>query len=75
MTSEDVAHKHKEDVFKTNNLLDSINIKIGDEVRIKLSKKQFDKEGQNWSTEIYIVDSMEGLKYKVKCLKYIFEYQ
>ena len=68
MTSEDVAHKHKEDVFKTNSLLDNINIKIGDEVRIKLSKKQFDKEGQNWSTEIYIVDSMEGLKYRVKSM-------
>lgn len=66
MTLDDVKENHRMDVHKTNRLLDEINIKEGDEVRIKLTKKQFDKENQNWSTETYIVDSMDGLKYKIK---------
>lgn len=66
MTGEDVRRNHKNDVHKTNRLLDEINLQEGDEVRKKLTKTQFQKQGENWSTETYVIDSMDGLKYKIK---------
>jgi len=56
-------------LLKRNNLtklLEKIDIKPGDKVRIKIKTKTFDKESQRWSTKIYKVKSMKGLSYIIE---------
>ena len=51
---------------KLTELLQKIDIKPGDKVRIKIKTKPFDKESQRWSTKVYKVKSLKGLSYIIE---------
>ena len=71
-----------ENIFKMidiHNFINSQNeqenkrFSVGDFVRIKLNKIQFQKEGQEFSKEIYEVEEIVGNKYKIKSLKKLYK--
>ena len=51
---------------KLTELLQKIDIKPGDKVRIKIKTETFDKESQRWSTKVYKVKSLKGLSYIIE---------
>ncbi|KAK3242968.1 hypothetical protein CYMTET_47355 [Cymbomonas tetramitiformis] len=51
---------------QTAKLLQKLDIKPGDRVRLRVTKKTFDKESQTWSTQVYKVRSRKGLSFVIE---------
>jgi len=51
---------------KTAKLLQKLDIKPGDRVRLRVTKKTFDKESRTWSTEVYKIRSRKGLSFVIE---------
>ncbi len=51
---------------ETAKLLQKLDIKPGDRVRLRVTKKTFDKESQTWSTQVYKVRSRKGLSFVIE---------
>jgi hypothetical protein len=42
------------------------NFEVGDSVRILKNKKVFEKSTEKWSAQLYIIDSIDKLFFKIK---------
>ncbi|KAK3287636.1 hypothetical protein CYMTET_4860 [Cymbomonas tetramitiformis] len=51
---------------ETAKLLQKLDIKPGDNVRLRVTKKIFDKEKRQWSTKVYKVKSRKGLAFVIE---------
>ena len=65
--TKDKINRLRSDAIQHNAFIrDALKIKINDKVRVKYTKSLFDKEGEYWTKEIYIVVALIGNKFKVK---------
>jgi hypothetical protein len=66
MTDNDIEKKRLEDMLHNETVRDKIDLEEGDHVRIKNKKTIYEKEGNQYTEEVYVIEAVKGNRYLVK---------